>query len=244
MSGYLVSHLHAIHRVKDDLESSLYVLLWTGLKYSDTYMNTIDRTLLLMQVFDGGSSKESWLATRINLPEDVFVGRKSLDDLIIDLCKFFSHHYTNITDKERRALANLRATLAIHTVDGPVSTAIQEFIFESLAYKQEMGMKIIGSHDALIDLYNKHLQVPGWPEDPAVEQETIPCRPAGRLITKSFTQSITPSQVEVTPTSKKCRLEGIVSEDYYEALSDDGTPSMSSLSELGVETRISMSVHY
>jgi hypothetical protein len=233
MSGYLVSHSHAVHRVEDDLESSLYVLLWTGLKYSDTYMNTIDRTLLLMQVFDGGSSKESWLATRTNLPEDVFVGRKSLDDLIIDLCEFFSHRYTNITDKERRALANLRATLAIHTVDGPVSAAIQEFIFESLAYKQEMGMKIIGSHDALIDLYNKHLQVPGWPEDPAVEQETIPCRPAGRLITKSFTQSITPSRVEVTPTGKKRRLEGIVSEDCYEALSDDGTPSMSSLSELG-----------
>ncbi|KAG2739839.1 hypothetical protein P692DRAFT_201657401, partial [Suillus brevipes Sb2] len=34
MSGYLVSHSHAVHRVKDDLESSLYVLLWTGLKYS------------------------------------------------------------------------------------------------------------------------------------------------------------------------------------------------------------------
>ncbi|KAG1854332.1 hypothetical protein C8R48DRAFT_562029, partial [Suillus tomentosus] len=33
MSAYLVSHSHAIHRVEDDLESSLYVLLWTALKY-------------------------------------------------------------------------------------------------------------------------------------------------------------------------------------------------------------------
>ncbi|KAG2341489.1 hypothetical protein BDR05DRAFT_846224, partial [Suillus weaverae] len=34
MSAYLVAHSDAVHRVEDDLESSLYVLLWTVLKYS------------------------------------------------------------------------------------------------------------------------------------------------------------------------------------------------------------------
>ncbi|KAG2751891.1 hypothetical protein P692DRAFT_20701781, partial [Suillus brevipes Sb2] len=36
MSAFLVSHSGAVHRVEDDLESSLYVLLWTALKYSST----------------------------------------------------------------------------------------------------------------------------------------------------------------------------------------------------------------
>ncbi|KAG2059228.1 hypothetical protein BDR06DRAFT_1072202, partial [Suillus hirtellus] len=33
MSAYLISHSQAIHRVEDNLEFSLYVLLWTALKY-------------------------------------------------------------------------------------------------------------------------------------------------------------------------------------------------------------------
>ncbi|KAG2740242.1 hypothetical protein P692DRAFT_20678748, partial [Suillus brevipes Sb2] len=36
MSAYLVEHKYAIHSVKDDLESSFYVVLWTTLKFKET----------------------------------------------------------------------------------------------------------------------------------------------------------------------------------------------------------------
>ncbi|KAG2362920.1 hypothetical protein BDR07DRAFT_1283520 [Suillus spraguei] len=38
MSAYLVQNQNAPHVVKDDLESSLYVILWAALKYSRTHM--------------------------------------------------------------------------------------------------------------------------------------------------------------------------------------------------------------
>ncbi|KAG1893157.1 uncharacterized protein F5891DRAFT_896755, partial [Suillus fuscotomentosus] len=36
MSVYLVEHKYAIYLVKDDLESSFYIVLWTTLKYKET----------------------------------------------------------------------------------------------------------------------------------------------------------------------------------------------------------------
>ncbi|KAG1843221.1 hypothetical protein C8R48DRAFT_579610, partial [Suillus tomentosus] len=38
MSAYLVQNQDAPHVVEDDLESSLYVVLWVALKFSKTYM--------------------------------------------------------------------------------------------------------------------------------------------------------------------------------------------------------------
>ncbi|KAG2073504.1 hypothetical protein BDR04DRAFT_950482, partial [Suillus decipiens] len=39
MSAYLVQNQNAPHVIEDDLESSLYVVLWVALKYSRTHMN-------------------------------------------------------------------------------------------------------------------------------------------------------------------------------------------------------------
>ncbi|KAG1826420.1 hypothetical protein EV424DRAFT_1537521 [Suillus variegatus] len=217
-----------IHRVEDDLESSLYVLLWMALKYTRTYMDIVDRTLLLTQVFNRGSSKEGWLMMRTNLPDDVFVGRKSLDNLVIELCVFFLHRYTKIPDEEKATLANLRSVLQTQTMEGTLYSAVQKFIVESLAHKQEMGMKILHLHDSVIDIYDKHLQVPGWPQDPAVEQAALPCKLGGCMVTKSMLHS----WVEVTPTGKRRRLDDIVSDDDSGAPNDDGTLSVTGLDDL------------
>lgn len=229
MSAFLISHSHAIHRVEDDLESSLYVLLYTALKYTSTYMDIVDRTLLLTQVFDGGSSKEGWLMTRTNLPQDVFVGRKSLDNLVVELCVFFSHRYAQIPQEEKAALAHLRSVLLqAQTVDETLYSAVQHFISESLAYKQEMGMKIIHLHDPVINIYNKHLQVPGWPLDPAMEQPVLLTKPAVHMITKS----VLCSRAEVTPTGKRHRLDDVVSEDDNRGPDDNETLSVTGLDDL------------
>ncbi|KAG1762982.1 hypothetical protein EDD22DRAFT_846735 [Suillus occidentalis] len=71
MSAHLVKNIKAIHAVEDDLESSLYVVLWTALMYKESHMDIVDRTQFIMQVFDadplvgsGGSAKANWLVAR------------------------------------------------------------------------------------------------------------------------------------------------------------------------------------
>ncbi|KAG0697705.1 hypothetical protein DFH29DRAFT_789447, partial [Suillus ampliporus] len=66
MSAHLVKNIKAIHAVKDDLESSLYVVLWTALMYKESHMDIIERTQFIMQVFNtdplmgsGGSVKSN-----------------------------------------------------------------------------------------------------------------------------------------------------------------------------------------
>ncbi|KAG2140557.1 hypothetical protein DEU56DRAFT_755174 [Suillus clintonianus] len=86
---------------------------------------------------------------------------------------------------------------------------------------EEMGMKLVHSHNTVIELYDKHLQAPGWPEDPAVEQAVLLIKPAaGRMIKKS----ILSAWVEVTPTGKKRKLHDIESDD------DSGVPSLHGVS--------------
>ncbi|KAG1878998.1 hypothetical protein F4604DRAFT_1923685 [Suillus subluteus] len=222
MSAYLTAQIHAVHTVADDLESSLYVLLWTALKFTVTTLDIVDRTLLMTQVFDGGSSKEGWLFSRTNLPRNAFVGRKSLDDLVDELCVFFSHRNSKVTAKAIATLEALQLELeAESAVKGRLYMAVQAFRDETVAYKKEMGMKLVHSHDAVIKLYDKYLQAPGWPEDPAVEQAVLPIKPAaGRMITKS----ILSARVDVTPTGKKRKLDDIESDDH------SGAPSLHSVS--------------
>lgn len=227
MSAYLITHSDAIHRVEDNLKSSLYVLLWTVLKYSITYMNIEDCTKLLMQVFDGGTSKEGWLMTRTHLPPDVFVDRKSLNNLVIELCMFFLHPYHKIPEEERVSLATLRSMLQMHK-EGPLYMAVQDYMEKSLAYKNEMAIKLLSSHDSVIGIYDKYLQEPGWPEDPAVEQPVLQNKLAVCMVTKSMVTS----RVEITPTGKRCRLEHIVSDDDSGSHDGGKTSSVTSLDEL------------
>ncbi|KAG1766576.1 hypothetical protein EDD22DRAFT_950503 [Suillus occidentalis] len=52
MSAYLVQNQHALHVVEDDLESSLYIVLWAALKYSRTHMTNAQWTLLFKEIFE------------------------------------------------------------------------------------------------------------------------------------------------------------------------------------------------
>jgi hypothetical protein len=98
MSAHLVKNIHAIHGVEDDLESSLYVVLWTALMFKESYMSSVDRTQFIMQVFDadplvgsGGSAKSNWLVARTDFLRDLFVNCKPLDDVVLELAQFFAH---------------------------------------------------------------------------------------------------------------------------------------------------------
>ncbi|KAG1823059.1 hypothetical protein EV424DRAFT_1538710 [Suillus variegatus] len=190
MSAHLVKNSRAIHAVEDDLESSLYVILWTALMYKESYMDVVDRTQFIMQVFDadplvgsGGSAKSNWLVARTYFPHDIFVGCKPLDNIVLELAQFFSHRYSVIPLEEQETLVQLRLSLkdALDEV-GPVRMpahqkmidAVQSFMQESPAYKKEMGMRILHLHDSVINIYDKHLGSSNWPDkDAAVPQKLL-----------------------------------------------------------------------
>jgi hypothetical protein len=103
---------------------------------------------------------------------------------------------------------------------GPVRTAAQHkmidtaqrFLCMSPVYKKEMGMQILHLHDSIINIYDKHLGLPNWPNgDAAAPQKLHPTDKlsARRLYTKSLCPSLDPMpvRVQVTPSGKKRRLD-------------------------------------
>ncbi|KAG2059152.1 hypothetical protein BDR06DRAFT_874628 [Suillus hirtellus] len=104
LSAFLIEHKYAIHSVKDDLESSFYVVLWTTLKYKEIYMDIVHQTSLITQVFKTNprsSSKANWLIGRSNLPNLIYVNCKPFNNLIHALTEFFLHRYTRITEHQQ-----------------------------------------------------------------------------------------------------------------------------------------------
>jgi hypothetical protein len=240
MSAHLVKNILAVHGVEDDLESSLYVVLWTALMYRESYMTIVDRTQFIVQIFDadplvgsGGSAKSNWLVARTDFPQDIFVNCKQLDILVLELAQFFSHRYSVLPLEAHEKLVKSQLSLKeILEEVGPVRTAAQQkiidvaksLLLESPAYQKEMGMRVLHSHKAVIDIYNKHLGSSNWPDnDAAVWQKTHPLeKPSGRrLYTKSVcpSQDMTPVWVQITPSGKKRRL---APEDDVVASLDDG----------------------
>ncbi|KAG0695916.1 hypothetical protein DFH29DRAFT_879705 [Suillus ampliporus] len=229
MSAHLVKNGTAIHAVGDDLKSSFYVILWTALMYAASYMSIVDWMQFITHTFDadplqgsGGSAKSNFLIANTDLPQDIFVGCKPLDNVVVELAQFFSHRYSKVRPEERASLAKWQVTLKNALAEGEegdertaahqmMIDAVQNFVLESPAYKKEMGMKLLHLHDPVIKIYNKHLESPGWPDQDAARLQ--PLQPsekaAGRHVyTKSLlVQDPTPVRVQVTPTGKKHRLD-------------------------------------
>ena len=246
MSAHLVKNIHAIHGVEDDLESSLYVVLWTALMFKESYMSSVDRTQFIMQVFDadplvgsGGSAKSNWLVARTDFLRDLFVDCKPLDDVVLELTQFFAHRYSVVPPEAQETLVQLQLSLAeIMDGVGPAPTAVQRkimnaaqnILLESVAYQKEMGMKKLQSHEAVIDIYNKHLESPGWPDqDAAVLRKLHPIDKPNRR--RMYTKSLCASQVvtgQLTPASKKRRLD---LEGNAETLSNLGLDDLASLNQ-------------
>ncbi|KAG1831161.1 hypothetical protein DFJ58DRAFT_848314 [Suillus subalutaceus] len=178
MSAYLVEHKYAIHSVKDDLESSFYVVLWTTLKYKETYMDIVRRTSLITQVFEtnpGSSSKADWLIGRSNLPNLI---------LIHALAEFFSHRYTRVTEHQQTVynkfrLAHEKATRNVPVVQDLLA-ASYALMTDSPVYQKEIDSAVLQKLKS--------------------EEKYEPV-----LVTKS--QSLFASGVEITVSGKRRRLD-------------------------------------
>ncbi|KAG0697712.1 hypothetical protein DFH29DRAFT_878517 [Suillus ampliporus] len=213
MSAHLVKNSTAIHVVEDDLEWSLYIILWTAFMYKESYMSIVDWTQFIMQVFDadplvgsGGSTKLDWLVTRTYFLQDIFVSSKPLDNVVLELVQFFSHRYSTIPLDEQESLAHLWLSLKDALDEGG-------FMQESPVYKKEM--QVLHLHDHVIKIYNKHLESSDWPDqDTAALQKLHLSKKASgcHMYTKSLCISQDPTPV-LDPEDSDDILSSMVSLD-------------------------------
>jgi hypothetical protein len=112
---------------------------------------------------------------------------------------------------------------------GPVCISAQQKMIEvaescllvSPAYQKEMGMQILHSHEAIINIYNKHLGSSDWADNNVaiLHKLHLTNKPSGsRLYMKSActSQDVASIQAQVTPSGKRHRLDP---EDDLEILS-------------------------
>ncbi|KAG2336466.1 hypothetical protein BDR05DRAFT_953344 [Suillus weaverae] len=188
MSAYLIQNQNAPPVIEDDLESSLYVVLWAALKYSRTHMTNAQRTLLFKEIFETeevektrSSTKKHFLIGRTDLAHSpVFIDCKPLDDLIVALAELFLHWYSVVSPTSWKAYE-----------------LYQWKDVESLSPDTQLLVKLNPAYTKMED---------GWPsEDKAIEQvllnkKNLPLQ----IYMKSETQMS--SRAAPTPTGKRCRL--------------------------------------
>ncbi|KAG2095105.1 uncharacterized protein F5147DRAFT_778800 [Suillus discolor] len=210
MSAHLVENEDTTHDVEDDLESSLYVILWVALLWTKTYLTVPARSLLMKQVFEvdelegvGSSTKSAFLNSRTQLRGDVFIDRKPLDRLILALTELFALRYIVVTREQQDAYD--QTCEHMEKTDATNMTFIMNLLKANPAYKLKTDMEILKSHNRIIEVYDFHLQLEGWPQDPPVEQILTS---NGKFHAKRcvFTKSLCPSQVELTTSSKRRRV--------------------------------------
>ena len=71
MSANLVEDGNAIHMYQDDLESSLWLLLWTTIMYTQSSLSIEQRSNFIQETFElGGQQKQSVLLSQTILDRD------------------------------------------------------------------------------------------------------------------------------------------------------------------------------
>lgn len=217
MSAYLVQNQNVPHVVEDDLESSLYVVLWAALKYSRTHMTDARRTLLFKEIFETeevektrSSTKQHFLIGRTDIAHSpVFIDCKPLNDLIVALAELFSHWYSVVSPASWKAyeLYQRKDVMSL----SPDTKLLMKL---NPAYTKMEGMQGLKLHDHVISIYDHHLGLDGWPsDDKAIEQVLLNKRNLPLQIYMKSEMQIS-SQAATTPTGKRCRLNSSISDDF------------------------------
>ncbi|KAG2088560.1 uncharacterized protein F5147DRAFT_658678 [Suillus discolor] len=214
MSAHLVQNRDARHDVEDDLESSLYVVLWIALMYTETHLTPPVRSLLVKDVFEvnelegvGSTSKSAFLNSRIQFSKDVFVDRKPLDSLVLALAELFAIRYTLVAREEQKAYVTLCEYIEGLSPDAAELASLINLSKAHPCYRLKMNMEALRSHEKIIEVYDLHLGLDGWVKDPPVAQ-TITSYDNHHVKRRTFTKSQCGSWVELTTSSKRRRVEG------------------------------------
>lgn len=173
MSAALISQPTGQHGLKDDLESSIYVLLWVALMYSKT-SNPEQAVLFVKTVLDqqpfgdvGSLTKAHFLIARTFLDLVKFLDRPALDQLIDQLAYLFGARYSRTPSVEERQNAQLIQKLAS---DNPQFSHLYQTTTSYIFYDR---MSKLESHDATIKLFEDALLDPNWPENDRPSKQEI-----------------------------------------------------------------------
>jgi hypothetical protein len=181
MSARLIYDPGALHDFRDDLESSIYVLMWTTLLYSE--VSERDQVMpFLTSVLDprsynntGGTAKEDFLKAQSFLQHVTFPNRPALHQLIINLANLFQHRYLpKPSDAEREVSRQLLMTYE-HTQNAYVKAAYEQ----QYPTKYDQSTRDLDNHAVTIELFETALRNHSeWPDsDPSVKQVFEPQRP-------------------------------------------------------------------
>jgi len=187
MSSALICNMTKhVHDFKDDLESSVYVLLWVALMYSEAS----DRDLVaafLMNVLDpqpsgttGGSSKADFLQGRSFLKQVQFPGRPQLHHLIDELASLFAVRYETMPNTAEVKAAE-EYLLYVKNNQNPV---LWHMFVTNPVYTFKLRMSKLEDHAATIALFDEALADRSqWPvSDPGVKQTLLPRSPPQAMI--------------------------------------------------------------
>jgi len=113
MSARLVANFKDVrHNYQDDMESTLYVILWIMFIFTSCFIDDALRSHFLHNVLDpdevqgsGGLGKETFLLSASMLHMGpIFKGRPALDALVRKLQKTFAARYIVSTQEEEETL--------------------------------------------------------------------------------------------------------------------------------------------
>jgi hypothetical protein len=184
MSAGLISGSSNLHDFRDDLESSIYVLLWTTLMYSEVSNRDVVPTFL-SGVLDpqpygnnGGFGKADFLKGRTFLSNVQFPGRPLLHTLIDRLAQLFSVRYDKPPSQEDRDAVHW-----LKDAGDPRSLASYNASIPGI-YDQRMSQ--LKDHDTTIALFDNALQDRSkWPLADSATLQIFGTKVPHRPITKT-----------------------------------------------------------
>lgn len=176
MSNALINDPAATHTFVDDLESTVYILMWMTLAYSSINEPT-QAKLFLSNTLDpqpvqgqGGLAKSDFLKGRSFLNQYSFPGRGALHNLVDKLADMLSIRYTTLTDKDKEISERLKKMAE----DQPDSIDAQRAYEDSPVEEAKIKRAQLHSHDAAIVLFDTALEDPSmWPSNDAAEKQNF-----------------------------------------------------------------------
>jgi hypothetical protein len=215
MSGKLVSKMDGPHDIRDDLESSIYVLLWMTLMYSEC-SNPKQVPSFLEGVLDpkphggtGGYSKPDFLKGRTFLSQIEFPGRSALHHLIDQLCYLFVVRYEHEpTQAERDEATMLRQYMDFG------NPQLEGAYHRCYAYTYDQRMASLKNNKSTVDLYEDALSnLSLWPTNDGAVKQNI------------FVKISSPHPVIKTDWSTTLFVKELAGGLYSEAVIVDGAVS-------------------
>jgi hypothetical protein len=181
--------VHTTHTLQDDLESSIYVLIWMTLMYSET-SDKSQVPSFLSGVLDpkpfgptGSYGKADFLKARTFLQRVKFPGRAALHNLITQLAELFAVRYEDEPTKSQYDVADF---LLKNVTNSPDALEFQRAYEETPAFLYHRRMEHLSGYQYTISLFQDALRDrASWPVDDFAVKQDIQSKPPPQQVIKS-----------------------------------------------------------